>query len=85
MGMEKITKELIKNADLIFAEVSYPSTGQGIELGWADMMGKNIIYFYKSGTKPSGALSNLTKNMIEYKDQEDLISKLGEEIKNGTN
>ncbi len=85
MGMEKITKALIKNADLVFAEVSYPSTGQGIELGWADMMGKKVVYFYKSGTKPSGALKNLTDNFIEYKDGGDLVAKLSEELKNGTN
>ena len=31
------TKEIIKNCNLMIAEVSLPSTGQGIELAWADL------------------------------------------------
>lgn len=50
------SKEVIAKADLILAEVSYPSTGQGIELGWAENFGKNVICFYKAGSKYSGAL-----------------------------
>ena len=30
------SKEVIKGCDMVIAEVSYPSTGMGIELGWAD-------------------------------------------------
>lgn len=34
------SKEKIKECDAVFAEVSFPATGLGIELGWAEMMGK---------------------------------------------
>lgn len=43
------SKEIIKNADIILAEVSYHSTGQGIELGWAETFRKPIICFYQTG------------------------------------
>ncbi|MBQ1275923.1 MAG: hypothetical protein IIY15_01790, partial [Flavobacteriales bacterium] len=31
----KNTREIIKNCDIMIADVSYPSTGTGIEIGWA--------------------------------------------------
>ena len=43
------TEEIIKESDIIMAEVSYPSTGQGIELGWASCHGKRIIAIRKRG------------------------------------
>ncbi|MCX6730945.1 MAG: hypothetical protein NTZ55_03790 [Candidatus Roizmanbacteria bacterium] len=36
------SKPMIKKADLIIAEVSFPGTGLGIELGWADALDKKI-------------------------------------------
>jgi len=41
------TKELIKQADVIIAEASFPATGLGIELGWADAFDRPIICLYK--------------------------------------
>ena len=70
------SKEYMKDCDLILAEVSFPSTGQGIELGWANLYAKRIICFYKQGTKPSGSLKVLTSEIFEYESSEDLISKL---------
>ncbi len=45
------TKEVIKNCDIIFAEVSFPSTGLGIELGWADTYVIPIVCVSKVSTK----------------------------------
>jgi hypothetical protein len=73
---EGITKEMIQNADLLFAEVSYPSTGQGIELGWADIFKTPIVCFYQSGKTPSNSIKYVSKNWIEYADGPDLIEKL---------
>ena len=78
-----ITKEIIKNYDLVIAEVSFPSTGQGIELGWADIYGKSILCLYKEGRNYSGALKYITDKFIEYKDSEDIFYKLAEFIKTG--
>lgn len=75
-GAEKITDDAIKNSNLVFAEVSYPSTGQGIELGWANIFKIPIVCFYKSGTRYSSALGYITTNFIEYSNEKDLLEKL---------
>lgn len=62
--------------DLILAEASFPSTGQGIELGWADTEGIKIICAYKEGSKVSGSLRFLTKDFLVYKDTDDLVHQL---------
>ena len=59
-------KNIIETCDIVLAEVSYPSTGQGIELGWADMLHKPIICVYKSGAKPSSAIQIIAASMHAY-------------------
>jgi hypothetical protein len=70
------SKEYLKTCDAVIAEVSYPSTGEGIELGWANLYGVPIIAIYKEGTKPSGALKAVTDTLIEYADAADMIQHL---------
>ena len=70
------SKEYMKSCNLIIAEVSYPSTGQGIELGWANLYNVPILAFYKSGSKPSGSIKAVTNTILEYKNTEELISLL---------
>jgi len=70
------TKQIIKEADMILAEVSYPSTGQGIELGWADTFGIPVICMYRDGTKPSGALRIISTDIISYSSAKDLVEKI---------
>lgn len=65
-----------KQTDLLVAEVSLPSTGQGIELGQASMSDVPIVCFYKTGSKPSGALRFVTDHIIEYTDTANLLAKL---------
>lgn len=74
----KNSNDWIEQADTILAEVSHPSTGQGIELGWANRSGKKIVGFYKQGSKPSGSLKFVTSKMFEYQDAESLIKNLEE-------
>ena len=71
-----ITKEVIKDSKLIVAEISFPSTGQGIELGWAEMLQIPILCIYKEGVKFSGSLKYLTKDFISYSDKNDLMERL---------
>lgn len=52
--------------DLIIAEVSYPSTGLGIELWRANTYNIPIICIYHKGTKISWGLVSVSKNFIEY-------------------
>ncbi len=70
------TKEFLKDADLVIGEVSYPSTGQGIELGWADMLAVPLLFLRKHGAKSSSALKYLKGEYIDYQDQADLLQKL---------
>ena len=69
-------KEIIQNSDLIIAEVSYPSTGQGIELIWAYEAKIPIICVYKITTKISNSLKKVAGEFIEYENTEDLLRKL---------
>lgn len=75
------SKDFIANCDTIIAEVSYPSTGQGIELGWADAAGLPIVCFYKAGHEPSGALKLVATAMFAYDTTDDLVNKLPRYLK----
>ncbi len=76
------SKDFLANeADLMIAEVSYPSFGLGIELGWANLNNVKIICVYKNGAKVSGALKAVTNNFIEYSNPKELIEKLEEKLK----
>ena len=72
------SKEIIKNSHFIIAEVSFPSTGQGIELGWASNSNVPIICLHKKGTKPSSSLQAVTDIIISYSDPEDMIKKVAD-------
>ncbi|MDP2860518.1 MAG: hypothetical protein Q8N98_02280 [bacterium] len=70
------TKEIIKRSDAVIAEVSYPSTGEGIELGWADDFGITILCLYKEGTKLSRSLKAITDKVVSYFDDKDMLNKI---------
>lgn len=74
------SKEEIKNCDLILAEVSFPSTGQGIELGWGDLQNIPIICICKENYKASGSLGFITTQLRFYSDLNDMIIKISELI-----
>lgn len=74
------SREIIANSDLIIAEVSYPSTGLGIELGWADAAERKILCIYKAGSKPSSSLKEVTEDFIEYTSQDDMVLKVNKWI-----
>ncbi len=76
------TKEIISNYDLVIAEVSLPTTGQGIELGWADYAKTPILCIYEKGTQISSALKFITNQFIEYESTEDMVKKLSDYIEN---
>jgi nucleoside 2-deoxyribosyltransferase len=66
------SKQRMKEFDVVLAEVSYPSTGAGIELGWADMLGIPIVCVHKEGTDVSGAVKGVCGEAIEYDSSEGL-------------
>ena len=68
------SKDFFKSCDLLIADVSYPSTGLGIELGWANNIGCPIVCTYKKGSKISNAIKTVTNKFFEYSSEEELIS-----------
>jgi hypothetical protein len=69
------SKEFItEECDLVVGEVSYPSTGLGIELGIANMAEIPIICVYKKNAKISSSLKNITDKFLEYNNNAELIS-----------
>ena len=72
------TKELFaKNGcDLVIAEITHPSTGQGIELGWAHVYRIPIYSYYKKGTDVSGSALVISTKKGEYGTTEELIERL---------
>ena len=74
------TKEIIQGCDLIVAEVSYPSTGQGIELGWADVFKIPVVCMHKEKSRPSLSLGRIANDFLVYTDTKDMIVKLEQYI-----
>lgn len=75
-------RDIIIGHDLLVAECSYPSTGQGIELGWCHCAGIPILCIYREDHKPSGSLKNVSHAIASYKDFDEMIQKMEEFIKN---
>jgi hypothetical protein len=70
----------LKHTDILVAEASFPSTGQGIELAQAKAADVPIICFYKADSKTSSSLRFVTDKIIEYTDMPDLFVKLQTEL-----
>jgi hypothetical protein len=70
-----------KKCDLVIAECSYPSTGQGIELGWANIYKIPIVCIYREGKVFSNSLISVCDTFISYKDSRDMIGKIEEVVK----
>ena len=71
-----VMKSLIekKEIDFILAEIAYPSTGQGIELGWAEVFGMPVVCVCKKGKVYSGAVKIVTSEIYEYGDETELLA-----------
>lgn len=68
--------------DLFVAEVSYPSTGLGIELAWAKDAGRKILCVHRADKKPSLALKTVCSDIRSYSDTEELIEVIRSATKN---
>jgi len=71
------SKEFLRSCDLVIAEVSFPSTGMGIELGWADMIGVPVFCIYRKGSKVSSSLEMVKTSRQEYKNADDMLKIIG--------
>lgn len=70
------TKEVIDGADVFVLDASLPSTGAGIEAGWAHAAGVPIIAIHEKGSVPSSVVSYIAAAEFEYEEGDDLIAKL---------
>jgi exosome complex RNA-binding protein Rrp4 len=70
------TRNFVQHSDLVVAEVSYPSTGQGIELGWASETNTPIVCICKIGSKLSSSLKFVSKESLEYDGTDDMLKRL---------
>lgn len=76
------TLEIIKSSGLVIAEVSYPSMGEGIELGWANALKIPIICVHRKNQIASSFLNIISDNIFEYSDANEMIKSLSNAIKN---
>lgn len=74
--IEEITREMINHCDAVVAEVSAPSLGAGIEIGWADAAGVPVIAMYEKDSHPSFSIDNAVSDRFEYESAEDMLAKL---------
>jgi len=75
------SKEFFKTIDAMISEVSYSSTGLGIELGWADASNVPLFCIYKKGSKISSSLKVMRPYLLEYSNDEELISGIEKKLK----
>ena len=84
-GIEQaeLTRDEIKdvNFDLVICEVSKPSTGLGIEMGFVYDNNIPIYCLYEKGTNYSKSIEVVSNSIIEYDGINDFILKIKEIIK----
>ncbi len=76
------TQDIIKSSYLILAEVSFPSTGQGIELGWASLLKVPIVCISRKDLRVSAALRYVTDKFMTYTDSADFINQVSDFLGN---
>ena len=76
LSKAKNSKDLIRSCDAMIADVSVPSHGVGIEIGWSESFNIPIILISKKGSKISSSLKFVSNKFIEYKKLEDAIPKI---------
>jgi hypothetical protein len=75
------SKIILKSVNCMVAEISRPSTGLGIEMGWADMLKVPIIAICKKGFRPSDSSKKIAKKVYFYSDSKSLQKVLAKIIK----
>ena len=73
-----VTLDFMRTCDALVVDVSIPSTGAGIEMGWANALGIPILGIYEKGSKPSASAEYTTKMYREYSSSEEMLKILEE-------
>lgn len=72
---------LSERCDLFIAEVSDPSTGLGIELGWADTYDVSVVAIHRKGSEISSSLKEVCDEIKAYEKPGEIPETVLEEIK----
>lgn len=68
------SKEFLRDeCDLFVAEVSKPSTGLGIELGWADEFGVPVLCVHSEEAEISSSVSVVAEDVQKYMSKKELL------------
>lgn len=67
------SRQVIPKCVALIAEVSYPSTGLGMELAWAEAANLPVLCLHKQDFLPSSSILNLCNHVQAYKNAQDLI------------
>lgn len=68
------TRDTYRNIDVMIAECSEAATGLGIELGWAVDDETPVYVIHRKGKKISGSIYCVTKDIFEYKNQDEMLA-----------
>lgn len=74
------SKPIIRDSDFFIAEVSYPSTGMGIEMGWAIAHDVPVLALHRYDIKPSSSIKMVTDDLLTYDTPTDMIQKITDYI-----
>lgn len=78
------TKPNVDASDLLIADTTFPSTGMGIEIGWAIAAGIPVWCVHKDDAKASSWLRFVAQKIFSYRTKEELVSLLEREIESKT-
>lgn len=68
-----VTLDFMRTCDALVVDASIPSTGAGIEMGWANALGIPILGIYERGSKPSASAEYTTKMYREYSNSQEML------------
>ena len=75
------SKEIIKQQDILIAEVSLPSTGQGIEIGWANSASVPIYSIHKNNAHVSSSLVFVSNKIFTYDNEAEMLAVISSILK----
>lgn len=78
--LEEIYKrdiELLKQCDIVFADITVPSLGVGYELAYAESLGKHIYAVYEKDANVSGFIrGNKNITFFEYENIQEVLNRI---------
>lgn len=75
------SKTFLKECDLFIVEDSFPATGLGIELGWANLLGVPIFVILRDEAKGTGSLTVISEDIQRYSSVEEMVRLIEAKIK----